>query len=430
LRSKNPFLSGQYARIVGASGCRPPPGTCDLARGIVTDREAGTVTFHLTRADPDFLYKLAFVMAVAVPAGTPLGDVGRKGLPATGPYRTHSFSPGRSWVLTRNPHFREWSREAQPDGYPDRIVLTAAPKSQLAALEHGAVDVLLTPPVARVDELARRHANQVHIDPSGATFGLVANTRVAPFDRLSVRRALNYAVDRNRIARFTGSSLTAQTTCQILAPTLPGYRPYCPYTLEPSPSGSWTAPDLAKAERLVASSGTRGMKVTLLMTPPLPGAPTPQIGRYVVSVLDRLGYRASLKVLTNAAGAGLSDLSNSRRRPQIGWFTWYQDHPTPSNFIEPLLTCRSFVPGSEDNLNAAEFCDRRIDAQIRRASSLQLRDPAAAGELWSRIDRELVDRAPWVPLYNPRTVTALGARVGNYKYHPFWNVLLDQLWVR
>jgi hypothetical protein len=35
-----------------------------------------------------------------------------------------------------------------------------------------------------------------------------------------------------------------------------------------------------------------------------------------------------------------------------------------------------------------------------------------------------------VPLYNPRTVTALGARVGNYKYHPFWNVLLDQLWVR
>jgi hypothetical protein len=27
-------------------------------------------------------------------------------------------------------------------------------------------------------------------------------------------------------------------------------------------------------------------------------------------------------------------------------------------------------------------------------------------------------------------VTALGARVGNYKYHPFWNVLLDQLWVR
>jgi ABC-type transport system substrate-binding protein len=81
-------------------------------------------------------------------------------------------------------------------------------------------------------------------------------------------------------------------------------------------------------------------------------------------------------------------------------------------------------------LNAAEFCDRQIDAQAARASALRSRDPAAAGELWSRIDRELADRAPWVPVYNLRTVTVLGHRVGNYKYHPFWNVLLDQLWVR
>jgi hypothetical protein len=35
-----------------------------------------------------------------------------------------------------------------------------------------------------------------------------------------------------------------------------------------------------------------------------------------------------------------------------------------------------------------------------------------------------------VPLYNPSAVTALSARVGNYQYHPFWTVLLDQLWVR
>jgi ABC-type transport system substrate-binding protein len=236
-------------------------------------------------------------MAVAVPAGTPDRDIGRKPLPATGPYRTRSFSPGRSWLLVRNPRFRQWSSEAQPEGYPDRIVLEASRGTgQVAAVERGSADVLLTPPLSRVDELARRYANQLRIDPLGATFALVMNTRVAPFDRLAVRRALNYAVDRNRIARLTGSSLTAKATCQILAPTLPGYRPYCPYTLDPSPSGSWTAPDLAKAEHLVAGSGTRGMEVTLLVTPPLPAQPTLQIGRYVVSVLDRLGYRASLEV--------------------------------------------------------------------------------------------------------------------------------------
>jgi peptide/nickel transport system substrate-binding protein len=423
MRSTNPYLTNQYAGIVGAEHCSPR--ACDLHRGIAVDREAGTVTLHLTRPDPDFLYKLAFAMASAVP----VEKYGGKALPATGPYMTASFRPNRSWVLVRNPQFHEWSSDAQPAGFPDRIVLKAAPSNQVAALEHGAADALLAPPLDSVEALARRDASQVHIDPAGATFALVVNTRVAPFDRLAVRQALNYAIDRNRIARLTGSSLTAQPTCQVLAPTLPGYRPYCPYTLDPSPSGSWTAPDFAKAERLVSGSGTRGTKVTLLMTPPSPTPPL-QVGRYVVSVLDRLGYQASLKVITNAATAGLGDLSDSSKRPQIGWFTWFQDNPTPSNFIEPLLTCRAFVPRSPDNLNVAEFCNRRIDAQIAHAAALQARDPAAAGELWSRVDHELVDRAPWVPLYNPRTVTVLGRRVGNYKYHPFWNVLLDQLWVR
>jgi peptide/nickel transport system substrate-binding protein len=424
IRSGNPYLAGQYAAIVGAAGCGSR--ACDLGRGIVTDREAGTVTFHLTRSDPKFLHELAFAMASAVPAGRFSGEA----LPATGPYMTRTFVPNRSWVLVRNPRFHEWSSNAQPAGFPDRIVLKNVPRQQIAALDRGAADVLLAPPLDGVDALARRYASQVHIDPAGATYALALNTRVAPFDRLAVRRALNYAIDRNRVAHLTGSSLTAHPTCQVLAPTLPGYRPYCPYTLDPSPSGSWTAPDLARAERLVARSGTRGMKVMLLTMPPSPGAPRIKIGRYVISVLNRLGYSASMKLITNAAAVGLGDLSDSSKQPQLGWFGWYQDYPTPSNFIEPLLTCRSFVPRSQKNLNIAEYCDPTIDAQVARADALQARDPAAAGQLWSRTDHELVDRAPWVPLYNPKTVTVLGARVGNYKYHPFWNLLLDQLWVR
>jgi hypothetical protein len=67
MRSGNPYLAGQYAGIVGAARCRPR--ACDLRRGIVTDRVARSITFHLKRPDPDFLYKLAFSMASAVPAG-------------------------------------------------------------------------------------------------------------------------------------------------------------------------------------------------------------------------------------------------------------------------------------------------------------------------------------------------------------------------
>jgi len=421
----NLYLASQYTGIVGARACVQKPRACNLGRGVETDRDTRTIAFHLTKPDPEFLYKLAFAMASAVPAGATKAP-----LPATGPYMTKSFTSNKSWVLVRNPRFHEWSRDAQPDGYPDRIELTAGPSNQIAALERGAADVLLAPPVGRIDELARRLASQLHIDPVGGTFALVMNTRVAPFNRLQARRALNYALDRGRIARLTGSSLTAQPTCQILAPTLPGYRPYCPYTLNPAPSGSWKAPDLARAQQLVASAGTKGARVTLLLSPPIANQPTPQIGRYVVSVLNQLGYRASFRIIDNTSSAGVGELGDSRRRPQLGWFTWFQDVPTPANFIDPLLTCASFVPASAANINIAEFCNRSIDAKARRAHSLQQTNPAAAGEGWSRVDRELVDQAPWAPLYNPRAATALGARVGNYQYHPFWNVLLDQLWVR
>ena len=52
--------------------------------------------------------------------------------------------------------------------------------------------------------------------------------------------------------------------------------------------------------------------------------------------------------------------------------------PSPSNFFSPLLTCSSFLPGTPENNNLAEFCNPRIDAEIARARSLQTSDPQAA----------------------------------------------------
>lgn len=428
-----PYIWLYYTGIVGANRCLERPLRCDLSEGIVTGEAARTVTFHLTKPDPDFLYKLAFPMAYAVPPGTPDHDIGRTPLPATGPYMTSSFSPSGSWILVRNPRFHEWSPDAQPDGYANRIVLSPYKnlRAGIAAVEHGATDVLLLTPSdpsrrpRHLVGLATRYSNQLHSDPYASTFAFVMNTRVPPFNRLSVRRALNYAIDRNRIVRYAGGTLAAQKTCQFLPPTLAGYRPYCPYTVDASSGGTWAGSDLAKARELVRRSGTRGMKVTVWHDQ---GYPAGKSAAYLVRLLRKLGYAASLKSQHNPPYPG--QLADSRNRTQLGWFGWFQDYPAPSNFIAPLLSCNAFTPRSVANFNLAEFCNKAIDAQIRRAHSLETREPGTAGELWGRIDRELVDQAPWVPLYNERALTALATRVGNYRYHPFWNVLLDQLWVR
>jgi YVTN family beta-propeller protein len=419
-----------YSGLVGARQCERIPQHCDLAKGIVASGQADTVTFHLTAPDPEFLYKLALPFADAIPGGIPDHTAGPAQLPATGPYMTQSLIPRRSWILVRNPLFRQWSRQAQPGGYPDRIVLQLGvhPAAAVKAVEHGSADVLLTPPPAgRIHELATRYAGQLHTGPVAATVALFVNTRVWPFSSLAARRALNYAIDRNTMIGLIGGPLTAQPTCQILPPQTPGYRPYCPYTINPSPSGAWTAPDLAKAEELVRISHTRGAKVTVVAGGFGPGDPVQATGRYLISVLRQLGYRASLRVIN--PGTYYQQTGDSRRQVQIGEFNWYQDFPAPSDFIGPLFTCRSFHPDNPANINDSEFCNQRIDAQTTQALALEARNPEAAANLWAHIDHEIVGQAPWIPLYNPRALVLVSPRIGNYQFNPFWTVLIDQLWV-
>jgi len=287
-KQRQPDILSFYAGIVGASRCEHEQGPCNLADGIVADDAAGTVTFHLTAPDPDFLYKLAFSWAYAVPTGTPGHLISAAQLPATGPYMTKSLSQGHEWVLVRNPRFRQWSRQAQPGGYPDRIIVRLGiwPGQSVAEWEHGEADVLLSPPPASTGQLATRYTSQLHSGPEAEIMALVLNTRVPPFNKLAVRRAINYAIDRNRVIALNGGPLTAQSTCQILPPTMPGYHPYCPYTIQPGPTGAWTAPNLALAKRLVRASGTRGDRVTVLDS--ILGAPFPSLAtaRYVVSIAD------------------------------------------------------------------------------------------------------------------------------------------------
>jgi hypothetical protein len=35
-----------------------------------------------------------------------------------------------------------------------------------------------------------------------------------------------------------------------------------------------------------------------------------------------------------------------------------------------------------------------------------------------------------MPAAPSRDLTVLSARVGNYQFHPYWNLLIGQLWVR
>lgn len=65
-----------------------------------------------------------------------------------------------------------------------------------------------------------RYASQVHSNPQPATVALFLNTRLPPFNRLDVRRALNFAADRAAAVNAVGGSNVARATCQICDPRI------------------------------------------------------------------------------------------------------------------------------------------------------------------------------------------------------------------
>lgn len=332
-------------------------------------------------------------------------------------------------IFVRNPHFKQWSSAAQPDGYPDRIVMKLGLPLEDATteVEKGEADWMYDiPPADRLNELATKYASQIHINSTTQMYYMALDTRVAPFNNVQVRRALNYAVDRSAvIGLFVGRRL-AQATCQILPPNFPGYAPYCPYTAN-STGGKWTAPDLAKAKQLIAASHTQGQRIAVITTP---DETTKSISLYFVSLLDKLGYRASLKTLS--ASVEYSYVQNSQNKPQIDLSYWSPDYNAASNFLNVSIGCSGFTPDSTASPNLSEFCDPAIQKQTAHALQVQTTNPSAANPLWTAVDKAVTDQAAEVPLFVAAKLDFLGKRVGNYQFNPSvtGRFMIDQAWVK
>jgi peptide/nickel transport system substrate-binding protein len=418
-----PTTESFYSVIVGADKCIKKAATCNLSRGVVPDDKKSTVTFKLTRADPEFLDKLALPFAFVLPASTPDKEVTIP--PAgTGPYKFVEYTPNKQMRLVRNTFFKEWSKDAQPDGNPDEIVekfgLTV--EAEVTQVENGQADFIANAdsiPADRLPELSTKYAPQVHVNPLTAVYYWAFNVRRPPFDNLKARQAVNYATDRNALIKLYGGPKLAVATCQILPPNFPGYVPYCPYTK--GGHTKWTAPDLAKAQKLVAESGTKGQKVIVTTD-------TPEVdksyGLYFVGLLNKLGYKAKLQAL--APDIQYPFCQNSKNVVQFCYSSWFQDYPAASDFLNVLLGCGSFVPNSNASPNLAEFCDKGIQTQMDRALQLGIEDPAAAGKLWAKVDHDVTDQAPWVAMFNPKLLDFVSKRVGGYQFNPQWYFLLDQ----
>jgi peptide/nickel transport system substrate-binding protein len=417
-----------YQAIVGGNACLTKPKSCNLDHGILVDDSTGTIRFKLSTPDPNFLSKLAEPFSYVVPKGSPTKDSGTHPLPGTGPYMISRYVPNQEIDWVRNPHFKEWSRAAQPAGYPDKMVVKIGLTAEGAVTQvlNGQADWMFDqPPADRLQEVASKVPSQIHVTPTPSMYHMPLNVRVPPFDNLKARQALNYATDRKAIQTIAGGPKLAVITCQVLPPNFPGYKPYCPYTK--NPGATWSAPDMAKAQKLVDESGTKGDKVTILLTP---DSLQKAVGAYYVSLLNQLGYKASTKILSSAVEYPY--VQDSRNKVQISFSYWFPDYTAPSDFLDIGFGCAGFHKASTASPNLTEYCDPAVNAKIQKALQTQLTDPKAAEAQWRAIDRMVTDAAPLVPLYVQNRLDFVSKRVGNFQASPsvVGGFMLDQAWVK
>ena len=444
---------GYYSTaIVGAQACTDAANTalsagkprpdCDLSEGITADGRTGAVTFHLTKPTPNFLYQLALPYAAAVPQDTPV-DLARGAIPpATGPYMIRSYvakqdatdgrPPRRGRLeLVRNPKFQVWSPAAQPNGYPDRIVLETGytEKEAVARVANGRADLLWSGvQQADVDRLQTRYGSQLHTSAGTGTRFAFLNATKPPFDKHEARRAVAYAIDRGALSSAR-NIFYGRVTCQLIPRDFTAYQPFCPYTLGGGDDGKWIAPDLTTALDLVRTSGTRGARVVLVV-PQNDEAPDHSraermAGRRVVAMLDRLGYRASLRALPL-----FPDYFDVTDDPTSDWNVvlngWVPDYPAPSQLLATLASCDPDLKP----YNVTGYCDPKIEAAIAAALEQQVTDPAGASDAWAAIDRKVVDAAAYIPFGNNLRQDFVSRRVGNILVNPVTGPLVAQMWVQ
>jgi peptide/nickel transport system substrate-binding protein len=423
----SPTAGTFYNGIVGGDACLKTPATCDLSKkGVVGNSKTNTITINLVEPDPEFPYKIAVPHASILPKSSPSKDAGTTPIPTTGPYKFASYDPNHALKMVRNPYFKEWSHDAQPEGYPDEIEETfgLTVEAEVTAVENGQADWVFDPPPAdRLNEIGTKYATQAHVNPLTAFYYLPMNVNLPPFNNLKARQAVNWAIDRNAVVRLYGGPNLAAPVCTVLPPGFPGHVDNCQYTK--GGGSTWKAPDLAKAKQLVQESGTAGQKVGIVVSD---DEVNKAIGEYLQSVLTSIGYDATLKPISG--NIQFTYIQNTNNKVQISLSSWYQDYPAASDFLNVLLSCASFHPGSDSSINISGFCDKKINQQMQDALIAERTSMDQANVLWGKVDQAVMKEAAVAPLITPKLIDFVSKRVGNYQFSKQFYMLVSQLWVK
>ncbi|MFJ8688125.1 ABC transporter substrate-binding protein [Micromonospora wenchangensis] len=368
-----------------------PPG--------LTTPDAKTLRFEFAKPRCDLPF------AVSLPTTAPLRPDQDTGVNldqrpfSSGPYKIAKNQAGVQLTLDRNPH---WDAATDPvrHQYPDQFVWTFGPTADAAVnrviADNGADQSALAwnyvpaSLVARVAQDRGLKSRSVLSPTPSANQLVINNQRVTD---LAVRRALNYAIDRDGLVKALGGQTVAQPMTTLMPPSTIGYQAYDAY-----PAGA--NGDVDKAKELLAG------KTPELVLGVADNTTEQQMGTQLKANLERAGFRITLRNIPDDAKLDEIKKKNNPWDLYIG--NWAADWPSGASILPVLYDGRTIK--AEGNSNQAYFNDPAVNAEIDR---IQAMPPADQGPEWGKLDRRIMtEYAPVVPLFVDVAYTVHGSKVG------------------
>jgi peptide/nickel transport system substrate-binding protein len=362
----------------------------------VTAPDPHTVVFTLTSKHAPLLADLAMYAYSIVPAGLVKseGKAFFQHPVGSGPFYVTSYSPDSEVDLARNPYFYG----TKPAISKIRYLIVPNDNTRVLMLESKKADVIENPPGNLTSQIDSTPGLHVNLFPSTRVDFIQLDEHYAPFKKLAVREALNYAIDRSAIVKLA-----------YQGDAIPGAS-FMPYKMQFFDSSISPYPyDPAKAKQLLAQAGyPHGFK-TFLIT--VSGDVAGQAEAVVVkSELAQVGITVSIQSYELLTAYSKEDNGHS----QMGERYWTNDIIDP----DEVATFGADCQGGAHAFNSY-WCSAQASKLVSQAR-LEL-NSARRQALYNQIQQIIYSQSPFIVTdYSPYRY-GVGSWVKGFHVTPLGN---------
>jgi len=290
----------------------------------------------------------------------------------TGPFVFQEWRQGESMRFTRNPNYWQSGRP-----YLDEIVVNVRKDAQamLADLESGAADLVSNVGLQDFLRLKTDANYQAQLlSPPAGFYQIQPNVKFKPLDDKRVRQALNYALDRKRIADTVLLGLVGPENLPW-----PANSP----AFEAAKNNTYTF-DLNKAKSLLGQAGVSNLTLDFVYAPTLPEYAT--IAQVYQADLAQIG------VTLNVVSMDIAALFDSIHNQKYNGFYTLNDSWAA---MEPVSLLSS---GASLNykINNAGFKDDQYSQLVATAGAEA--DAAKRKQMYSQLNDYILDQSFGMPI--------------------------------